>query len=39
METVEKVEPVDNTNVNVKDQLKQELEQEYNNKLQETVKG
>ena len=37
METVEKVEPVDNTNV--KDQLKQELEQEYNNKLQETVKG
>jgi chromosome segregation ATPase len=37
METVEKVEPVDNTNV--KDQLRQELEQEYNNKLQETVKG
>ena len=37
METVEKVEPVDNTNV--KDQLKEELEQEYNNKLEETIKG
>ena len=39
METVEKVEPVDNTDVNVKDQLRQELEQEFNNKLEETIKG
>ena len=39
METVEKVEPVDNTDLNVKDQLRQELEQEFNNKLEETIKG